>query len=104
MHKVHLNGADAEKIAELMGGVLIMVDTTNDTATISGGDPAKLQTGEPLRKREDLEREALRVVSATFYYDLADCIDGCSDDDLRAIIAANGDEAKEQALATAAQA
>ena len=42
MHKIHLNGADAEKIAEIMGGVLIMVNETDSIATISGGDPSKI--------------------------------------------------------------
>lgn len=51
MHKVHLNGADAQKIADTMGGVIIMEDTTNDTATIADGDPAKLiETGAKLCK------------------------------------------------------
>ena len=50
--------------------------------------------------REDLEELALRTVSATNYYDLADNIDATSDNDLYAIIAADGDEAKENALAT----
>lgn len=45
--------------------------------------------------REELEREALWRVSATNYYDLADNIDATSDDELRHIIAANGNEAKE---------
>ncbi|KKR56923.1 MAG: hypothetical protein UT94_C0024G0017 [Candidatus Uhrbacteria bacterium GW2011_GWF2_40_263] len=30
------------KLAELIGGVLIMVDLTNDEAMISGGDLSKL--------------------------------------------------------------
>jgi hypothetical protein len=42
MYRVHLNGADPEKTAELMGGTLIMVDVTHDTAMIAGGDPSKL--------------------------------------------------------------
>lgn len=42
LHTVHLNGADAQKIADLMGGVLIMHNVTDDTATISGGDRSKL--------------------------------------------------------------
>ena len=41
MHTVHLNGADAQKIADLMGGVLIMTNVTDGTALISGGDPSK---------------------------------------------------------------
>ena len=46
MHEVHLNGANPEKIAEIMGGVLIMHDETHDTATIAGGDPSKLEAQE----------------------------------------------------------
>jgi len=42
MNEVKLNGASAEKVAELIGGVLIMVDLTNDTAMIVGGDLSKL--------------------------------------------------------------
>lgn len=49
--------------------------------------------------REELEREALWRVSATNYYDLADNIDATSDDELRQIIAANGNEAEEAKLA-----
>ena len=43
MHIVHLNGANAEKIAELIGGTLVMVNESDDTAMIAGGDPAKLR-------------------------------------------------------------
>lgn len=43
MNTVHLNGADPAKIAELIGGTLIMVNTTDDTAMIAGGDVSKLQ-------------------------------------------------------------
>lgn len=43
MHTVHLNGANPEKIAEIMGGTLIMHDVTNDEATIAGGDVEKLR-------------------------------------------------------------
>ena len=43
MHQVHLNGADPEKIAKIMGGTLIMHNTTDDIATISGGDVEKLR-------------------------------------------------------------
>ena len=49
--------------------------------------------------REDLEREALWRISATNYYDLADNIDETSDDELRQIIAANGNEAEEAEIA-----
>ncbi len=43
LNQVHLNGADAQKIADLIGGTLIMVNTTDDIATISGGDLSKLE-------------------------------------------------------------
>ena len=43
MHTIQLNGADAVKIAEKIGGTLIMVNTTDDTALISGGDLSKLE-------------------------------------------------------------
>lgn len=43
MNTVSLNGADAEAIAELIGGTLIMVDVTNDEAMIAGGDISKLE-------------------------------------------------------------
>lgn len=49
--------------------------------------------------REDLERAALEAVSATNYYDLADNIDATTDDELRHIIAANGNEAEEAKIA-----
>ena len=42
MKTIHLNGADAVKIAEKMGGTLIMVNESADTALISGGDSSKL--------------------------------------------------------------
>ena len=32
MHTVHLNGANPEKIAEIMGGTLIMHNVTDDEA------------------------------------------------------------------------
>lgn len=43
MVKIKLNGADAKKIADLVGGTLIMTDVTNDEALISGGDINKLR-------------------------------------------------------------
>ncbi len=46
MHTIHLNGADPEKTAELMGGTLIMVNESDGIATIVGGDPSKLTTKE----------------------------------------------------------
>lgn len=49
MHTVHLNGADAQKIADLMGGVLIMHNVTDDTALISGGDPSKIPATAPIK-------------------------------------------------------
>ena len=45
--------------------------------------------------REALEREALLGCSAALYYDLADCIDSLSNEDLYNIIDADGDEEKE---------
>ncbi|MET4003888.1 hypothetical protein ABIB48_002626 [Arthrobacter sp. UYCu511] len=42
MNKIHLNGADAEAIAELIGGTLIMVNESDGIATIAGGDTTKL--------------------------------------------------------------
>lgn len=97
MHKIHLNGADAEAVAEIMGGVLIMVNETDDIATISGGDPG----GTPRRGRIDGPRRARKrsafSVSATNYYDLADNIENTTDEELERIIAAGGDESKEGA-------
>ena len=43
MNTIHLNGADAERIAELIGGTLIMVNESDDTAMIAGGDITKLE-------------------------------------------------------------
>lgn len=43
MNKVYLNGADATKVAELIGGTLIMVNESDDIATIAGGDVTKLE-------------------------------------------------------------
>lgn len=42
MNTIKLNGADPHKIAELIGGTLIMFDITNDEAMIAGGDLSKL--------------------------------------------------------------
>ena len=50
--------------------------------------------------REELEKEALFTVSAALYYDLADNIEITSDEELRQIIAADGDEEKEEAIAS----
>lgn len=36
MHTVHLGDLTAEAVAELLGGTVIMVDVTNNTAMISG--------------------------------------------------------------------
>lgn len=44
MNNVHLNGADAQSVADLIGGTLIMVNVSDDTAMISGGNPDKLLT------------------------------------------------------------
>jgi hypothetical protein len=43
MNTIHLNGADAHKVAELIGGVLILWNITDDTAMIAGGDLSKLE-------------------------------------------------------------
>lgn len=43
MTTVHLSGADAQAIADLMGGTLIMINESDDTALISGGDSSKLK-------------------------------------------------------------
>ena len=43
MNKIYLNGANAQKIADLIGGTLIMVNETDDTALIVGGDISKLK-------------------------------------------------------------
>lgn len=43
MNTINLNGADAHKVAELIGGTLILVDITADTAMIVGGDLSKLE-------------------------------------------------------------
>ena len=43
MNKIHLNGADPDKIAELIGGTLVLHNTTDDIALISGGDLSKLE-------------------------------------------------------------
>jgi len=43
MNTIKLNGADAQKIAALIGGTLIMVNVSDDTAMIAGGDITKLE-------------------------------------------------------------
>ncbi|MDR6794709.1 hypothetical protein J2X12_004143 [Pseudarthrobacter oxydans] len=43
MNTINLNGADADKVAELIGGTLILVNITDDTAMIAGGDLSKLE-------------------------------------------------------------
>lgn len=42
MHTIYLNGANPESIAKQIGGTLILVNVTDDTAMIAGGDPSKL--------------------------------------------------------------
>lgn len=49
--------------------------------------------------REDLVKQALEVVSPDLYYDLVDCIDSVSDEDLLKIIECDGDYKKELLLA-----
>lgn len=46
MNNIHLNGADAEKVAELIGGTLIMHNVTGDIAMIAGGDITKFEVAE----------------------------------------------------------
>jgi hypothetical protein len=48
--------------------------------------------------RQDLELIALQTVSPELYYDLADNIDGVTDDELYNIIACSGDYSKEQRI------
>ena len=43
MNKIFLNGADAEKVANIIGGTLIMLNESNDIAMISGGDLSQLK-------------------------------------------------------------
>lgn len=49
MNTIKLNGADAQKIADLIGGTLIMVNVTDDTAMIAGGDASKLENSEEVK-------------------------------------------------------
>ena len=42
MNKIKLNGADPKKVAELIGGTLIMYFVNEDEAMIAGGDLTKL--------------------------------------------------------------
>lgn len=49
MYTIKLNGAKAEKIAELIGGTLIMFNITDDEAMIAGGDLTKLPKGYELQ-------------------------------------------------------
>ena len=46
MNKIHLNGADPDKIAEIIDGTLVLHNTTDDIALISGGDLTKLDSSE----------------------------------------------------------
>lgn len=43
MNTINLQGRDPQEVANLIGGTLILVDITNDTAMIAGGDLAKLE-------------------------------------------------------------
>ena len=52
MNKIHLNGADPDKIAELIGGTLVLHNTTDDIALISGGDLSILKETESEAKSE----------------------------------------------------
>lgn len=42
MNTIHLNGSDPYKVAKLIGGTVILVNLTDDTVMISGGDISKL--------------------------------------------------------------
>ena len=59
MYKVHLNGADADTIAQIMGGTIIMVNATDDIATIAGGDPSKLVTTSINKARQILKTHGI---------------------------------------------
>lgn len=43
MNTIKLNGTDANKVADLIGGLLILVNATADTAMIAGGDLTGLE-------------------------------------------------------------
>ena len=45
MTKIHLNGANAQKIADKIGATIIIHDITNDTILVAGGDIDKLPKG-----------------------------------------------------------
>lgn len=49
-------------------------------------------------KREELETTALQIVSPDLYYDLADTIESCTDNELYKIIDCNGSYKKELEL------
>lgn len=74
--------------------------TNQSSIKLEGGGHRCLNHYPPIMNREELEAEALRVVSATNYYDLADNIESTSDEELRQIIAANGSEKLEEAIAS----
>lgn len=61
LHTVHLNGADAEAVANLMGGTLIMTNVTDGIATIAGGDPTRVETasGSIARVNDKFRRSGL---------------------------------------------
>jgi hypothetical protein len=42
LHTIYLKGRDPHKVAQLIGGTLIMVNVSDDTAMIAGGDLRKL--------------------------------------------------------------
>lgn len=83
----YLSKRDAEKRARALNEADALARKHRDAAPNTDG-----------LGREELEREALWRVSATNYYDLADNISECTDQDLRDIIEANGNEEAEQRL------
>ncbi len=49
MLKVYLNGASAEKIAELLEGTVILEDTTNDTVLLANADEELVEKNNLMR-------------------------------------------------------
>jgi len=50
-------------------------------------------------EREKLEKAALQAICACYFYDLADCLDETSDEELEQIVANNGVECQNCATA-----
>ena len=51
-----------------------------------------------MQDREQLEYNARMTVSPELYYDMVDCMDSLTDEDLYNIIACDGDYKKEMAI------